>query len=35
MESDRGRRLFDGEVEGGKRVVRDAFVDHGYPWEAE
>ncbi|MGL5863956.1 MAG: YqeB family protein [Phycicoccus sp.] len=35
VESDRGRRLFDGEVEGGKRVVRDAFLDHGYPWEAE
>lgn len=35
LESSGGRRLFEGEVEGGKDVVRAAFVSHGYPWEAE
>lgn len=35
METERGRRLFEGEVEGGKDTVRAAFVVHGYPWEAE
>lgn len=33
VESHAGRRLFHGEVEGGKDAVRSAFVSHGYPWE--
>lgn len=33
IESHGGRRLFHGEVEGSKPVVRDAFVSRGYPWE--
>ena len=29
-----GRELFRGEIEGGRDKVRDAFVEHGYPWES-
>ncbi|MEB4613664.1 YqeB family protein [Leucobacter sp. M11] len=32
IESPEGRVLFDGDVEGGRRVVAGAFVRHGYPW---
>lgn len=35
METEQGRTLFKGDVEGGKAVVRRAFLDHGYPWDAE
>lgn len=35
LETDKGRTLFRGEVEGGKDAVREAFVGHGYPWDAE
>lgn len=35
VENHHGRRLFRGEVEGGKDTVRDTFVTHGHPWEAE
>lgn len=30
-----GRELFRGDIEGGKDVVRDAFVSRGYPWESD
>lgn len=33
VESDGGRHLFHGVIEGSKDTVRDAFVSHGYPWE--
>jgi len=29
-----GRELFNGEVEGGKDEIREAFVRHDYPWES-
>ncbi|QDO87527.1 hypothetical protein FNH13_03560 [Ornithinimicrobium ciconiae] len=35
LETEQGRTLFRGEVEGGKDAVRTAFVTHGYPWDAE
>lgn len=35
IEGDDGRNLFRGDVEGGRSVVREAFVSRGYPWEAE
>lgn len=35
VESHQGRRLFRGDVEGGKDAVREAFIAHGHPWEAE
>lgn len=33
IETDTGRSLFEGDVEGDKARLRSAFVDHGYPWE--
>lgn len=33
IETAQGRRLLDESVEGGRERVRDAFVEHGYPWE--
>jgi hypothetical protein len=33
IETDRGRTLFERDVEGDRSEVRGAFVDHGYPWE--
>ena len=33
IETDTGRTLFEGDIEGDKALVRRAFVDHGYPWE--
>ncbi len=35
VEGSGGRTLFRGDVEGGRAVVREAFVTRGYPWEAE
>ncbi|MGA8117999.1 MAG: hypothetical protein WCA46_30555 [Actinocatenispora sp.] len=35
VESREGRRLFRGEIEGKRDVVRDAFVTRGYPWESD
>lgn len=35
IESAEGRTLYKGDAEGGRETVRAAFVDHGYPWEAE
>lgn len=35
LETEQGRTLFTGDVEGGKDTVRRAFVNHGYPWDAE
>lgn len=35
IESAEGRKLYDGDVEGSRARVRDAFVEHGYPWEHE
>ncbi len=35
IESAQGRRLFRGEVEGGRQAVREAFVSRGYPWETD
>lgn len=34
VENEHGRRLFEGEVEGGRERVRDTFVSFGYPWES-
>jgi hypothetical protein len=33
IESAQGRTLFEGDVEGDRSAIRDAFVSHGYPWE--
>lgn len=33
VEAKEGRVLFEDDVEGGKDAIRQAFVDHGYPWE--
>jgi len=33
IETESGRTLFEGDVEGDKAQIRRAFVDHGYPWE--
>lgn len=33
IETDRGRKLFEDDVEGDKTSVRDAFISQGYPWE--
>lgn len=33
IETDSGRKLFEGDIEGDKSIVRSAFVDNGYPWE--
>lgn len=33
IESPEGRVLFDDDVEGGRRVIAEAFARHGYPWE--
>ena len=35
LETEQGRTLFRGDVEGGKDAVREAFLAHGYPWDAE
>ncbi len=35
IETEQGRRLYDGEVEGKRDLVRATFVDRGYPWENE
>lgn len=35
IETEQGRRLYEGEVEGKRDLVRAAFVDRGYPWENE
>lgn len=34
LETERGRRLYQGGVEGRHEVVRAAFTDRGWPWEA-
>jgi len=33
LETDSGRKLFEGDIEGGRSAIRSAFVDNGYPWE--
>jgi len=33
IETDTGRPLFEGEIEGDEAAVRDVFVTHGFPWE--
>ncbi len=33
IETAEGRKLFEGDVEGDKTAIRDAFLAHGYPWE--
>lgn len=33
IETESGRTLFEGEVEGATSDVRSAFIDAGYPWE--
>lgn len=33
VETEAGRALFEGDVEGEKDRVREAFLEHGYPWE--
>lgn len=33
VETEVGRALFEGDVEGEKDQVREAFLEHGYPWE--
>lgn len=33
IETDSGRKLFEGEIEGDKSLIRDAFVNLDYPWE--
>ncbi len=35
IETEQGRRLYEGGVDGSREKVRAAFVDHGYPWENE
>ncbi|MCK0112001.1 hypothetical protein MWU75_07620 [Ornithinimicrobium sp. F0845] len=35
IETEQGRRLYEGDVDGGREKVRDAFRGHGYPWENE
>lgn len=35
IETEQGRRLYEGDVEGGRDLVRATFVDRGYPWENE
>lgn len=35
LETEQGRTLFRGDVEGGRDAVREAFVGHDYPWDAE
>lgn len=35
IETEQGRRLYDGDVEGKHELVRATFVDRGYPWENE
>lgn len=35
IETEQGRRLYEGDVEGGRDLVRAAFVDRDYPWENE
>ena len=33
VESATGRRLFEGDIEDEREVIRDAFLALGYPWE--
>lgn len=33
IETETGRVLFEGDIEGEREQVRQAFVAHGYPWE--
>lgn len=33
IETDKGRVLFEGEIEGDKAAIREAFLSHGFPWE--
>jgi hypothetical protein len=33
IETDRGRTLFEDDIEGDKDTVRHVFVTNGYPWE--
>lgn len=33
IETDTGRTLFEGEIEGDRAVLREAITEHGYPWE--
>jgi hypothetical protein len=33
IETDTGRTLFEGDVEGDRAQMRDALLEHGYPWE--
>ncbi|WP_132974545.1 YqeB family protein [Ornithinimicrobium sufpigmenti] len=33
VETEAGRVLFGEDVEGDKAAVREAFIEHGYPWE--
>ncbi|WP_420846562.1 YqeB family protein [Nocardioides jishulii] len=33
IETDGGRTLFEGDIEGDRDEIRDAFVSQGYPWE--
>lgn len=35
IETEQGRRLYEGGVEGKREEVRSAFVERGYPWENE
>jgi hypothetical protein len=35
VETAEGRRLFEGEIEGGREHVRQAFLDRGWPYESE
>lgn len=34
IETAQGRRLFEGDVEGGRDRVREVFLDHGWPYES-
>lgn len=33
IETESGRVLFEGDVEGDRDGVREAFIEQGYPWE--
>ena len=33
IETESGRKLFEGEIEGDKSQVRNVFVNNNYPWE--
>ena len=34
IESDKGRQLYKGDVEGGKDKIAETFKKYGYPWES-